>query len=345
MKFKIRFKTLAFVILNTIIMNSTAQTLGRGLATTPDGQGIVDVAITMKGRPTYISDKDGNFSFAAITDDDGFIIERVEKPGSRVVAPLLPYASTNEGWVVNIVMECEESEQQRAVREYGERLYAQAMELERQKLYGDAADSLVKRANLDEKNVRWQYETGEYMHKYRDYRSAQTYYNRAIEPAKELYGEKNELLATCYEAYGDNYRDWKVWGEESKMNFADAKTYYQIAGNYWVSLYGPVCKGAARIYYKMAICWKNLENDSSAEICLNKALQTLDSDPEKDLPLYALVYFGYVGLYYPAGKYEESLQYLQKLLAVEKELYGEESEYYQRVVRYIDLVRRRMQGE
>jgi hypothetical protein len=45
---------------------------------------------------------------------------------------------------------------------------------------------------------------------------------------------------------------------------------------------------------------------------------------------------GYVGLYYSAGKYEESLQYLQKLLAVEKELYGEESEYYQRVVRYIE---------
>lgn len=335
-------KVASFFIVFSITMSSAAQMICKGLVTTPDGRAVADVAITIKDRPTYFSDRDGHFAFAATTEDGEYTIERVEKPGYKLTFPTLPYVSSNgEGWTTNIVMECEESEQQKAVREYGEQLYEKAMEQERKRLYGDAADSLVKRANLDTLNARWQYETGFYMHKYRDYRSAQTYYNRAISAAKP-YGEKNQLLAMCYEAYGDNYCDWKVWGEESNLNYGDAKTYYVFARNYWFSLYGLNCNPMARIYIKLSNCWKGLENESMQKDYLDKALQTLDNTPDALLSLYALVYWGYVGLYYPAGKYEETLLNLQKLLVVEKEMYGEESEYYKRIARYIEEVKEKM---
>ena len=273
----------------------TAQGVYQGMITTEDREAVPDVAITVAGRPTYFSDKEGRFLFAA-GNDGPFTVEKIERKGYEVMSPRLPYTAYGNRDTLKVVMRSQETPTQREVREYGELLYNKAMEQEQQRLYGDAADTLIKRASLDEDNVRWQYEAGQYMHKYGDYRTAQTFYNRAITKAKELYSEKNQYLALCYELYGDNYYVWRVWGEESVMNYADAKNYYQQAGHYWYTLYGETNEHTASIYYKMAVCWMKLDNETNALKALEKML-------EVEKVLY--------GEFSP--KYQQMIQELRKL--------------------------------
>lgn len=254
--------------------------LGFGETVTRDGQPVADVAIMIKDRPTYISNIDGKFEFAPI--DGRFTIEKIEKPGYKIVSPQLPFVAQGETGPIRVVMESDEDDQQRDIREKGRWLYEEALRQEQQRLYGDAADTLIIRADLDPMNVRWQFETGKYMHKYRDYKTAQAFYNRAIKAAEELYGEKNQYLARCYELYGDNYFVWRVWGEDSVMNYADAKNYYQRGGHFWYSLYGEANNHVARVYFKMAACWFKLENNTNAKACLEKAIETLQNTPNPD---------------------------------------------------------------
>lgn len=266
---------------------AAAQSLGHGRVTTSDGVPVSDVAITLKGRPTYISDTNGYLMFAI--DEGQYVVERIEKSGYKLVLPQLPFAQ-KEGSVLQIVLEVAESNEQRDVREKGASLYGRVIECERQRLYGDGADLMMERANLDTMNVRWQYQTGEYMHKYGDYATAQKYYNRAIHKAKELYGDKNLYLAICYQLYGDNYYAWKVWGENSVLNYAEAKTYYLRAGHFWYSLFGENNNYTAQIYNKIGMCWYMLENEKNAKECFQKAWEVLTTIPDADPNLMADVY-------------------------------------------------------
>lgn len=254
--------------------------LGLGVVVTNERTNVADVAIKVKDRPMYISDADGMFEFALT--DGTCIIEKIEKPGYTLISPQLPHEVKNSNELLRIVMENHEDDQQRDIREKGQWLYNEAQRQEQERLYGDAADTLIMRADLDPMNVRWQIETGKYMHKYGDYKTAQGFYNRAIKAAEELYGEKNQLLARCYELYGDNYFVWRVWGEDNVLNYADAKNYYQRGGHFWYTLYGEGNNHVARIYYKMAACWYKLENKTNAKTCIDKAIETLRITPEPD---------------------------------------------------------------
>lgn len=328
---------------------ATAQTTGHGVVVTSDGVGVSDAAVMLKGRPTYITDSAGRFEFAI--DSGTYRIERVVRPGYRLVSPPLPYVSTDSVSPVRIVMEQQESSCQRTVREYGASLYRQALECERRQLYGDGADSMIRRADLDTMNVRWQYEAGEYFHKYGDYSTAQKFYNRAIHKARELYGDKNQYLAHCYQLYGDNYMMWRVWGEDSKLNYADAKTYYQQAGHYWYSLLGESNRHTALIYNKMSHCWLELDNAEAARKCLDKAVGILEGHPDGDARLLAQTYENLVYVYlklieghYAAGRYDACMELLQKSLAIEKQLHGEEGEVYLLLLHQIDLLKEEMPG-
>ena len=259
------------------------ENLGLGKTITNKGMAVADVAIKVKDRPTYFSNLDGKFEFAMT--DGVCIIERIEKPGYVLVSPELPCEVKESFGVIEIVMESHEDRMQKELFERGQYLYEEAQRREEKRLYGDAADILIMRADLDPSNVRWQYETGKYMHKYGDYKTAQKFYNRAIKAA-EVYGEKNQLLAHCYELYGDNYCDWRMWGENSVMNYADAKNYYQRGGHFWYSLYGEANNHVARVYYKMAACWYKLENKTNAKSCLDKAIEVLQMIPNPDMTLW-----------------------------------------------------------
>ncbi len=373
--------TIAMLIMNSFSTPVVAQSLGQGRVTTAEGLPLSDVAVTLKGRPTYISDANGNFLYAI--DEGMYVVERIEKPGYRLVSPQLPFAQ-KEGNVLHIIMEAAESSEQRAVREKGASLYGRVIECERLKLYGDGAALMIERANLDTMNVRWQYQAGDYMHRYGDYATAQQYYNRAIYKALELYGEKNQHLAICYQLYGDNYFVWKVWGENSVLNYAEAKTYYQRAGHFWYSLYGENNNYTAQIYNKIGMCWYKLENDKNAKECFLKALEVLKTIPDAEPVLMAdtyvnlvqiaseendkkatldylnealkyqrmatgemsqevaQVYLKLVAYYYAVNDYEKTMELLHRILAIEKYLFGESSELYLKVQRQIDLLKKEM---
>ena len=330
-----------FFIMQLLATVISAQTLGTGLITAPDGKTIADVAIVMKDRPTYISGLDGQFKFAL--SDGEFTVEKIEKDGYELLSPKLPYTSKYSGAPLKVVMKRTESSEQQALQAYGDQLYRQALALEQQRLYRDAADSLVKRAALDSLQVRWIYETGEYMHKYGDFRSAQAYYNKAIHIAKERYGDKNQYLAICYELYGENYFDWRMWGEESNLNYADAKTYYQYAGHFWYSLYGEYNNELAQIYLKMGLCWLKLDNLPSAKKFWDKALETLQNTEKPDQNLFFSVYLKMVEYFYSERNYTETMAYLQKLLSLEKEMHGDSSEAYQTILEQIDMLKKEME--
>ena len=289
----------------------TAQSIGHG-EVVANGVGVSDVAIMLKGRPTYISDSIGRFEFAI--DSGTYVIERVERPGYRLVSPQLPYVSNDSVSPVRIVMEQLESN---------------------------------RHAEPDTMNVRWLYETGEYFHKYGDYSTAQKYYNQAIQRARELYGDKNQYLAHCYQLYGDNYMKWKVWGEDSKLNYADAKTYYQRAGHYWYSLLGEKNNHTALIYNKMSACWLELDNAEAARKCLDKAVDILESIPDGDPHLLAQTYENLIFIYlklieghHAAGHYDVCMELLQKSLVIEKQLHGEKSEVYLLLLHQIELLKK-----
>lgn len=142
----------------------------------------------------------------------------------------------------------------------------------------------------DADSIRTWYEKGEQLHKQGDYQAAQTEYNRAIEKAKELYGEENEHLAVCYELYGDNYFEWKVWGASSGLNYADAKTYYNLSLRCWVSLSGENSHDASRLHNKIGACWLNLENEEEASKKFEQALASIQSSGKENPLLLASIY-------------------------------------------------------
>ena len=298
------------------------------------------MAVTLKGRPTYISDVNGNLWFAI--DDGQYIVERIEKPGYRLVSPRMPFVQTDGSALLKVVMEVAESNEQRAVREKGASLYERVLECEQKRLYGDGADLMIERANLDTMNVRWQFQTGDYMHKYGDYATAQKFYNRAIHKAQELYGDKNQYLAICYQLYGDNYYTWRVWGENSVLNYADAKTYYRQAGHYWYSLLGENNNQTALIYNKMGSCWFKLDNLPNAAECFSKALEVLLAISDADRGLLASTYGNLAVVAINNGEWTKALEWYTKDMEYLESL-GVRGELYQYVQNQIELLKKKIE--
>ena len=175
---------------------------------TSDGEPVSDVAVKIKDRPCYISGEDGTFEY--LVPEQGYTIEKIECPGYKLVSPTLPFTGKGNDTELNILMKRDESFSQRQLRKKAEELYEKALQLEKNRQIKEAAQLSIDRSELDPDNVRWLYETGQFFFNYKGHKVAQSFYNRAIEKAKELYGEKNQWLAICYEAYGDNYFEWNV---------------------------------------------------------------------------------------------------------------------------------------
>lgn len=153
-----------------------------------DGEPVSDVAVKIKDRPCYISGRDGTFEY--LVPEEGFTIEKIERPGYRLVSPALPFTSKGNEPPVAILMKQDESFSQRLLRKKGEALIEEMGQCDYERRYGDAADKFIERANLDPDNVRWQYEAGRYMHMHKDYKTAQALYNRAIKKRRNFMAKR-----------------------------------------------------------------------------------------------------------------------------------------------------------
>lgn len=310
---------------------------------TSDGEPVSDVAVKIKDRPCYISGRDGTFEY--LVPEEGFTIEKIERPGYRLVSPALPFTSKGNEPPVAILMKQDESFSQRLLRKKGEALIEEMGQCDYERRYGDAADKFIERANLDPDNVRWQYEAGRYMHMHKDYKTAQALYNRAIKKAEELYGEKNQWLAYCYEAYGDNYFAWNVYyesgmgDENNTLHFADAKTYYQQAGHFWYTLLGEMNDQVAIIYWKMGHCWKNLENGTNAMACYEKAYNVLRTIHGECSRQVENIYSTMINLHYQQQDYKKAMEVYQKLLPIVKVIEGESSDACKQLLQQMAYLR------
>lgn len=294
-----------------------------------DGEPVSDVAVKFKDRPCYISDLDGKFEYLA--SDQGFTIEKIDRDGYKLLSPQLPFKVQGNESPITILMKHDEGFFQRRLRKKAEDLHEKALQLEKENKLKEAAKLFMERADLDPNNVRWQFEVGQFMYKYQDYKTAQTYYNRAIKKAEELYGEKNQWLAQCYDAYGDNYFKWNVYFESGMgdknnvLHFADAKQYYQQAGHFWYTLLGEQNDHTAWVYCNMAQCYVKLDNDQSAMHCVEKALSVVDSGNVSP-GMKAKVYHSVGDSFHGLGEDEKSLHYLEMAYQINLSLYGENSQ-------------------
>lgn len=308
-----------------------------------DGEPVADVAVKFQDRPTYISGPDGKFEYLAPAQ--GFTIEKIERPGYELLSPTLPFTTDGNESPVTILMKRNESPARQRLREKAEAIYEQVLDYEIKDQLKLAASLLTIRADLDPDNVRWQYETGKFLHKYKDYRNAQSYYNRAIKKAEELYGEKNQWLAICYEAYGDNYFKWNVYfesgigDENNTLHFADAKTYYQQAGHFWYTLLGEQNDHVALIYWKMGHCWNNLDNGTNALTCYEKAYNVLRSVHGEYSRQVENIYSAIINFHFGRREYDKALEVFQKLLPITKSIEGESSDEYKQLLQQVDYLR------
>ena len=245
-----------------------------GMVVTQDGIGIPFVAVTIKDKPTCISNADGSIDIALT--DGRFVIEKIEKAGYVLVSPKLPFTSERGNTKLQIVMKKEPEKD------------------------GGGQDADIIRA--------W-YEKGEQLHNRGDYQAAQIEYNRAIEKAKEVYGDNNRFLAICSELYGDNYFAWKVWGDASALNYADAKTYYNLSLRCWIPLSGENSHDASRLHNKIGACWFNLENDVEATKKYEQALAALQNSGEENPVLLALIYDNMGKVAFDRSDWDNALKY------------------------------------
>ena len=178
-----------------------------------------------------------------------------------------------------------------------------------------------------------------------DYKSAQLTHNNAINKAKALGSDKERFLAICYELYGDNYYFWRVWGLESTLNYADAKTYYVEAARNSIATHGENSPEVIRIYNKIGACWLLLENDENAAKWFKKALTTHKSAIVGNPKLLGLTYdslfstyLEIVGYFYSVKDYNNTKFYLEELLCLEELINGDSTDIYVKLRRQLDLL-------
>lgn len=257
--------------------SSAEQPTIAGKVVTTDGLGIPDVAITIKGRPSFLCRTDGSFDIPLT--DERFVIEKIERLGYALVSPTLPYTSEKGNTRLQIVMERAKSA-----------------------------------ARAGEESIRQWYEAGQKLHRGGNYQAAQAEYNRAIEMAKELFGEENKYLAICYELYGDNYFAWRAWGPDSAMNYADAKTYYSLSLRCWISILGENSQPACRLHNKIGACWRKLENDAEAAKKFEQAMASLKGSGQENPVLLASIYDNMGKMAFDNSEWETALKHFNSEL-------------------------------
>jgi tetratricopeptide (TPR) repeat protein len=178
-----------------------------------------------------------------------------------------------------------------------------------------------------------------------DFKAAQLTYNDAINKAKSLSSDNDHLLALCYELYGDNYYEWRVWGAGSTLNYADAKKYYVEAARIWYAAKGGNGPEVRRIYNKIGACWYKLENDEDASKWFNDALTVHESTISGSLNHISLtyrvlfvIYLDIVNYFYSERDYNITKFYLEELLALEKLINGTLTDIYEKLQHQLELL-------
>lgn len=220
-----------------------------------------------------------------------------------------------------------------------------------------AAYFLIKRADLDPTNEKWQQDAGYFFQNFlADYELAMKYYQTGLNQAIAQYGEQSEKTADYYDDIGSIY--------DFQQDFNQALTYYQKALAIRESVLGTEHPDVAEslddigsIYYSQGNHTQAFEHFQKALDIRERALGLEDPDVaesynhignyysdrdsfalaleyhqkalairERSLgtedPEVAESYNSIGGVYYAQGDYTKALEYTQKALAIREKVFG-----------------------
>ncbi|MBR0046227.1 MAG: tetratricopeptide repeat protein [Bacteroidaceae bacterium] len=173
------------------------------------------------------------------------------------------------------------------------------------------------RAALDTTNLKWQNDTGRFIHDYlADYSTSLNYFQLVLRQSLVQEGEESAWVGTAYNNIGGVY--------SHQGNYPKALEYYSKALTVWEKVLGMENPDVAlsynnigAIYYHQGDYSKSLEYYSKALIIWEKLQGTEHLD-------VALSYNNIGAAYAEQGNYLKALEYLFKALAIREKILGKE---------------------
>ena len=179
-----------------------------------------------------------------------------------------------------------------------------------------AAYYLTIRAELDTTNVQWLLEAGKFISDYiADYNEAQAICQRALQNAKDQYGDNSRIVAVCYMDIGYVYH--------SATSYNKAMIPYYNAKSILEKLYGDSHPDIAACYIGIGIANFHLGMTNIAMGCFNKSLEILKSVYGENHILVAECYRNIGDVFYRRGYFLVPIWNYTKALDILKLLYGE----------------------
>lgn len=222
-----------------------------------------------------------------------------------------------------------DSLEKRQMKELSERCYSQ-YEIYKSMYRNDSARYYLElRASLDTMNVDWQLEAGRFISEYGNPQnygrllhkerieadSILFYYRRAFRAAVRKYGEKNPVVATCYNNIAERYFSHGEW------DIADE--YFQKAVDIMILSYGDKSAEVADCYF-----WKGItfSDPAAPHGDLNvKSYESLEKALKIRLKLYGEENLKVAECYKELGLVSWDEEYYRKALAIYRSILGDES--------------------
>ena len=179
-----------------------------------------------------------------------------------------------------------------------------------------ASRYIQTRAALDDSNIEWQNDAGNFICNYiADYSHALKYYQRVFTLALQQDGEQCYWCATAYNNIGEVY--------ESQSDHDTALQYFQKALRIQQSIFGESHPDVAMSYNNIGVVYYDKEDYDTALQYYQKALEIQKAVLGESHPDVALSYNNIGGVYAYHNNYDTALQYHQKALEIQKSVLGE----------------------
>ena len=178
-----------------------------------------------------------------------------------------------------------------------------------------AAYFLIKRADLDPTNVKWQNEAGNFIENYlADYELAMNYYQKGLSQAIAQYGEHSDWVAWSCTDIGSIYY--------KQDDYSQAMEYFQKSLTICEDIFGTENPEVAVSYDNIGNVHISQGNYAQALECFQKALAIDEHAYDTEHPDVASSYSNISAVYYKQGDYDQALEYSKKALGIRERFLG-----------------------
>lgn len=142
-----------------------------------------------------------------------------------------------------------------------------------------------------------------------------SFYSKALNTWKAIYGEKHPKVALCYNNIGVASQNMKAY--QSSID------YLKAALSIWKYNYGETHNKVALCYTNLSGAYIGLHDYDKAMECINKALSIYSSGIEADKSYLATCYNNLGVVYYCTENFEKALDPYLQSLEIKKTIFGE----------------------